>query len=95
VPLVHSKHAEFPQRNAYVPVEHPRHSVAAEMFAYVPRSQTLHHTSVIAPLNDPGLHWMQKLNPIIENVPNLQFKQVEFDVAPVAVEYVPAGHSVH
>jgi hypothetical protein len=38
---------------------------------------------------------MQKLNPIIENVPNLQLKQVEFDVAPVAEEYVPAGHSVH
>ena len=68
-------------------------AVAPRTSEYVPAAQSVHTAVPVASAYDPPGQGMQTVEPATEYCPNAQPLHVTEEVAPTAVEYVPAAHS--
>ncbi|ETW05859.1 hypothetical protein H310_03517 [Aphanomyces invadans] len=96
VPALHWVHAADPE-DENDPGEQGKHELNASapaVFEYVPPGQLV-HVDCPAVENVPGPHCVQVEAPVNEYVPPRHGVHAAIDVAPVILEDVPAGHSVH
>jgi hypothetical protein len=94
VPVVQDVHAALPVASLYVPAPHTEHDTPSPVYPALQGGTA--HGPPAGPVY-PGLQ-MQPATAVLD-VSELELpghpQQVDASVAPVPVEYVPAGHSIH
>ena len=92
LPYPHRVQVDAPARAEYEPALHVKQALAAVAPTAVANRPASHsrHVAAAALKYDPAVHGVQVEKSLTAKVPNAHGRHVATDVAPVAVEYVPA-----